>query len=121
MLVTNFMNSCADYENFAIWEVESMNAFLNGNGVFAEMFKADYKMTISEFDNRRSEIEETNMEIMKNLLDHVGDKHFLLFTPLDQNHMELVMMQDNKIMNFGMDINSVNKENVYVVIMDKKG
>ena len=119
MLVNNFLESCSEYENFQIWDIETMADFLNGNGVIEEMFKIDYKMSVSEFESRREEIKETNMEIMKNLLDQVGDKHFYIFTYHDANHQNLVHMQDQKIMNFGIDINKVDEGHVYIVIMDK--
>ena len=120
MIVKSFKDNCADYENFQIWDVDNMNAFLNGNGIFVEIFKNDYKMSIEEFDTRRDEIEQTNMEIMVAMLDQIGDKHFYIFTYHDDNHSELVQMQDQKIMNFGIDINEIDQEHVYIVIMDKK-
>ena len=88
MIVSNFNTACVDYENFAIWEIKSMNEFLTGNGVFEEIFKTDYKMDISEFSERRSEIEQNDMQIIKNMLDQVGDKHFVIFTHHDPEHIE---------------------------------
>ena len=120
MLVTNFKENCSKYENFQIWDVDNIDSFLNGNGVFIEIFKNDYKMEIAEFHDRRSEIKETNMEIMKNMLDQIGDKHFFIFTFHDLNHQELIHMQDTKIMNFGINIAQIDKEHVYIIIMDKK-
>ena len=119
MLVNNFSESCAQYENFQIWDIENMNDFLNGNKVLEEIFKIDYKMPVTEFVERRAEIEQSDMEIMKNLLDQVGDKHFYIFTHYDPNHQVLIHMQDTKVMNFGIDIKEVSPEHVYVVIMDK--
>lgn len=120
MLVSNFKENCSKYENFQIWDVDNIDAFLYGNAVFAEIFKTDYKMEIAEFHDRRSEIEDNNMQIMKNMLDQIGDKHFYIFTYHDMNHQELVHMQDTKVMNFGIDISKIDKEHVYIVIMDKK-
>ncbi len=120
MLVTNFRENCSKYENFQIWDVDNIDAFLYGNGVFEEIFRNDYNMEISEFHDRRSEIEDTNMEVMKNMLDQIGDKHFFIFTFHDMNHQELILMQDTKIMNFGVDIAKIDKEHVYIIIMDKK-
>ena len=120
MLVNNFLESCGQYENFQIWDVENMEAFLNGNGVLEEIFKNDYKFPVAEFAERRAEIEQTDMEIMKNLLDQVGDKHFFIFTHFDQNHQELVHMQDTRVMNFGIDIKEISPEHVYIMIMDKQ-
>jgi len=120
MLVSNFKESCTDYQNFAVWEVENMDAFFAGNSTLADIFKNDFKMSVDEFEERRSEITQTNMEIMKNLLDQVGDKHFLIFTFHDDNHSELAQMQTQKIMSFGMDIEAIKEDHVYVLIMDKK-
>ena len=120
MIVKNFKDTCAEYDNFQIWDVENMDAFLNGNGIFAEIFKTDYKMSIAEFNSRRDEISLSNMEIMESMLDQIGDKHFFVFTYHNDNHAELVWMQDQKVMNFGIDINNINQEHVYIVIMDKK-
>lgn len=120
MIVKNFKDTCSEYDNFQIWDVENMDAFLTGNGIFAEIFKSDYKMPVSEFNIRRDEISETNMEIMESMLDQVGDKHFYLFTYHNDNHAELVWMQDQKVMNFGIDINAIDQDHVYIVIMDKK-
>jgi len=119
MLVKDFLESCTQYENFQIWDIENMNDFLIGNKVLEEIFKVDYKMSVTEFEERRAEIEQSNMEIMKNLLDQIGDKHFYIFTNFDPNHQVLIHMQDTKVMNFGIDIKELNPEHVYVVIMDK--
>lgn len=119
MLVKNFFETCAQYENFQIWDVENMNAFLNGNGVLQEIFKNDYKISVEEFEERRSEIADSNMKIMENLLDQIGDKHFYPFTKDDQNHFQLIRMQDTNVMNFGIDIKDIDQSHVYIMIMDK--
>ena len=120
MLVKNFSQTCVDYTDFAIWEIENMDAFFKGNGVFEEIFKNEYKMSVSEFPARRSEIEQSNIEIVNHIIDQIGDKHFFLFTPMDQYHLELILMQDQKIMDFGMDIKEVKDDHMYMIIMDKK-
>ena len=45
---------------------------------------------------------------------------FFIFTLHNANHLELVKMQQLKIMNFGVNIEEVKGDCVYVVIMDKK-
>ena len=45
---------------------------------------------------------------------------FFIFTLHNENHLELVKMQQLKIMNFGVNIGEVKGDCVYVVIMDKK-
>ncbi len=119
MLVSNFIDSCAQYRNFEIWDINSLKDFLEGNGVLGEIFTHAYKIPASQVEERRNEIDKTDMEIMKHLLDQIGDKHFLIFTLYDANHQELIMLQDKKIMNFGIDISKIEKDHVYIMLMDK--
>ena len=77
-------------------------------------------MPLSEFNERRSEIEISNMDIMKGLLNQVGDKYFLIFTFHDDNHWELVKLQKQKVMNFGVDIENITDNHVYILMMDKR-
>lgn len=121
MIVEDFKQTCDQYSNFEIWDVESMDAFLNGNGVFAEMLNKEYKIPIEEFIERRSEIEETDRQIMIKMLEQVGDKHFFIFTLHDSNHMELIEMQTMNIMSFGINIEEIQPDHAYILIMDKKG
>ena len=120
MLVNNFKDSCNQYDNFAIWDIENMDTFFKGNTVLAEVFKDTFKMPVEEFNDRRSEISKTNMEIMEGLLDRIGDKHFFIFTYHSDNHWELVQMQTQKIMSFNINIEELDKTHVYILIMDKK-
>jgi hypothetical protein len=121
MVVGNFRDTAHQFDNFAVWDVENMNAFLTGNEAIVEIFTKDFKMGIDEFEARRLEISKTNKEIMEHILDQIGDKHFHLFTYHDDNHWELVQMQEQKIMNFGIDIeHGIEKDHVYILIMDKK-
>jgi len=54
-------------------------------------------------------------------LDQIGDKHFFIFTYHDDNHWQLVQMQTQKVMSFGIDIEHViEKDHVYILLMDKK-
>ncbi len=119
MIVENFIESCTQYKDFQIWEVNDMMDFLSGNQVMEEILKADHKMTVSEFQNRRNEIELSDMELMKSMLDQVGDKHFFIFTLNDPNHLELIHLQNTGVMNYGIDINEIDPEKVYIMIMDK--
>ena len=120
MLVADFMGTCAQYENFAVWDVENIDAFLNGNGALIQIFEKDFKMKVAELAARRSEIDRTDMQIMEQLLDQIGDKHFFIFTYHDDKHWQLVQMQKQKIMQFGLDIEDIRKDHVYILLMDKK-
>lgn len=120
MLVDDFAEMCRLYENFEIWDVENMNAFFKGNSVLTTIFEDKYKMAYTEFDIKRAEIKETNMQIIKTVLDYVGDKSFYIFTHHDENHLELIKMQHQKIMNFGVDISNIKNNHIYIIIMNKK-
>lgn len=119
MLVQQFSENPFQYKDFEVWDVENMNAFFNGNGVLKEIFEKEYKILVSDFDKRRGELPETNLGIIANILDQIGDKHFFVFTLHDVNHLELIKMQNTKVMNFGMDIELILPDHVYIIIMDK--
>jgi len=119
MIVKNFRENCAKYDNFEIWDIESLETFLNGNAVLPQIFKNDYKMTVEELKTRRDEIPQSDIAIVDSLLDQVGDKHFFSFTLDDKNHIELIIMQDTKAMDFGVDIKNIQKGHMYTIIMDK--
>lgn len=121
MVVADFYTKCTQYQNFEIWEVADMDSFFKGNSVLTEIFKDEYKMPVSELISRRDEIPHSNLKIMENLLDRIGDKHFHLFALGDENHMQLINMQNLKIMDFGMDISKIKDNCVYIMIMDKVG
>lgn len=120
MLVEDFTETCRLYENFEIWDVENMDAFFKGNAVLTTIFEDKYKIPIADFNQKRSEIKETNMQIIETVLSYVGDKSFYIFTHHNENHLELIKMQQQKIMNFGVDINNIKNDHVYVIIMDKQ-
>ena len=119
MIVTDFVNNCKSYKGFQVWEIESIDTFFKGNQVLAEIFEDVYKMPFLEFPEKRDEITDSDFEIMKNMLDLVGDKSFYMFTLHDENHLELVGMQKTKVMNFGIDIEKIKEDHVYAMIMDK--
>ena len=120
MLVGEFSETCQLYTDFQIWEIENINAFFEGNLVLATIFKDQYGISVEELKEKRSEIEDSDLSIITTLLKMVDDKSFFVFTLHDENHLELVKMQQLKIMDFGVDINDVKGDKVYVVIMDKK-
>lgn len=120
MLVSEFSETCQLYTGFQIWEIENINAFFEGNQVLASIFKDHYGIPVEELEEKRSEIEGNDLQIMTSLLRLVDDKSFFIFTLHDENHLELIKMQQMKVMDFGIDINDVKGDRVYVVIMDKK-
>lgn len=120
MLTNEFSETCFQYENFMVWDIENMDAFFKGNEVLTTIFEDCYKIPFKDFKEKRSEIQETDLQMMTKLLNYVDDKHFFIFTIHDENHLELVKMQRMKIMDFGLNIEEIKKDRVYVMIMDKK-
>jgi len=120
MLVSEFSETCQLYKDFQVWEIENLDAFFDGNQILSTILLDHYKINIDELAERRSEIEETDLQIITTLLKMVDNKSFFIFTLHDENHLELVKMQQLKVMNFGTDINEIRPDRVYVMIMDKK-
>ncbi len=120
MLTSEFSEMCYQYEGFVVWEIENIAAFFSGNDVLEACFKDYYKIPFDEFKEKRAEIADTDYQMMTKLLGMVDDKYFFIFTLHDENHLELVKMQQMKIMDFGLDIKDIKGDRVYVVIMDKK-
>jgi len=120
MLANEFSETCFQYENFMVWDIENVDAFFKGNEVLKTIFEDCYKIPFKDYKERRTEIQETDLQMMTKLLNYVDDKHFFIFTIHDENHLELVKMQRSKIMDFGLNIEDVRKDHVYVMIMDKK-
>ena len=119
MLVNEFKSKLSLYRNFEVWEIAGMQDFFKGNSILKTIFETDYGIKISELKDCRHEIQENDLSIMHKILDQVGDKHFFIFTLLDPNHLELIQIQDLKLMDFGMDIAEIKNNCVYVMIMDK--
>lgn len=119
MLVSEFSDTCFQYENFMVWEVTNLDDFFSGNATLPEIFADYYKFPINELKERRNEIPENDLHIMNRMLANIDDKHFFIFTIYDENHLELIKMQRMKIMNFGLDIEKIKSDKVYIVIMDK--
>ena len=119
MIVKNFQSTCNEYKNFQIWDVSTMDDFMSDNPVLNEIFTKDYEMPYIEAKENRTEIPDSDLTIMDALLDQIGDKHFYIFTWHDNNHSEVVQMQNLKVMNWGIDINEVKKDHVYIIMMDK--
>jgi hypothetical protein len=120
MLANEFSDTCFQYENFMVWEIENIDAFFKGNEVLKTIFEDCYKIPFKDFKERRNEIKENDLHMMTKMLNYVDDKHFFIFTIHDENHMELVKMQRLKVMDFGLNIEDIRKDRVYVMIMDKK-
>lgn len=120
MLVTEFSETCFQYNNFEVWQIDSLDDFFKGNSILSKVFEDHYKMPLSDLKSKRAEIPDSDMHIINRLLSQVDDKHFFIFTLHDENHLELIKMQRLKIMNFGIDIEQIKPDKVFVMLMDKK-
>ena len=120
MLVNEFSSTCRLYEGFQVWEIENITSFLNGNGVLATIFQDYYDISVEEIEEKRSDIVDSDFDIITKLLNLVNDKSFFIFTLHDKNHLDLVGMQRMKVMNFGIDIEKIRDDCVYAIIMDKR-
>jgi hypothetical protein len=120
MIVSEFSETCQLYTGFQVWEIDNIDSFFKGNEVLATIFKDHYEMPVGQLAKRRSEIAESDYEIITKLLSLVGDKSFYIFSLHDENHMELIKMQRMKIMNFGINIEDIRNDCLYAIIMDKQ-
>lgn len=119
MIVENIKSNISQYKNFEIWDIENVDAFFSGNAVIKEIFEKEYKMRIHDFQNKRESIPETDLGLITSILDQIGDKHFFVFVLGNQNHTELIDLQESRVMNFGVDITQLNPTHYYILIMDK--
>lgn len=121
MVVHDFIETAKAYSNFEIWDVSSLEDFVSGNKVIQEILEKEYKVTPQQLIDDRECIKESDMTIILKVLEFITDKSFVVFTLYDENHQELIAMQEQKMMSFGIDIEDINPDHVYIMIMDKKG
>jgi hypothetical protein len=120
MVIHDFMENAFLYANFEIWDVATMADFYNGNKIITTIIEKEYKIKVPDLLQDRSLIEDSDMSIVLKTLDLIGDKYFVVFTLFDENHQELIAMKEQKIMDFGTDIENLHPDHIYIMIMDKK-
>ncbi len=120
MLVEEFSSTCRLYEGFQVWEIENLTAFLKGNEVLGTIFQDQYNFPVNEIGKKRSDIADSDLIIITKLLSLVNDKYFFIFTLHDEYHLDLIGMQQMKVMDFGIDIEKIREDCVYAIIMDKR-
>ncbi len=118
MIATNFGENYLLYENMEIWEVKSFPEFFKAHENLLEIFESEYGFPFDKIDAQKN-FDEPDIMIISKLLDYFGDKHFFVFSYNDANHNELKKLQDQKIINFGMDIYVIHPSRIYVLEMDK--
>lgn len=119
MIVGNFKEHAAEYDNFQVWDVSSFEEFLEGNAVIREIATKEFKVVSAKKNDLFKLPVIKSIALMQDVLDLVNDKHFLVFEKDDEVHIELKVMQHTGVMNFGVDINEIDATHVYIMIMDK--
>ena len=119
MIATNFDEKYFMYDNFAIWEIRSMDDFFDSHSMMREIFENEYGAPFSQKSTAEFDFMGAGFAIIEKLLDCFRDKHFFVFSSDDENHAILKGLQDRKTINFGMDIYVLNPTRIYVLEMDK--
>lgn len=120
MIAIDFTETCSTFENFEIWEIDNLESFFKGNQILETIFSDLYKMSLEKLFEERGAVKDSDYEIILKLLKEVGDKTFYVFTLHDKNHLELISLQKMNVMNFGINIEKIKHEHIYVMIMDKR-
>lgn len=118
MTITDFSDNYLMYENMSIWEIKSLDEFFKAHEQLVEIFEKEYGFSFDKL-NTREDFEDSEIRVVSKLLDHFGDKHFFVFSNNDKHHNDLKLLQDKKIINFGIDIHVIHPKNIYVLEMDK--
>lgn len=119
MIVVDFENKYLMYDNYAIWEITSLEEFFKSHEMMFEIFEKEYGVSYNERNNSDVKIADSEIVVVSKLLDYFEDKHFFVFSNNDSNHQGLKNLQDKKIISFGMDIYVLNPKKIYVLEMDK--
>lgn len=117
MIVTDLLSNIKLYNNMSIWSIPNLEEFMKMHNSLQDAFKQEYQ---TDYTNRfNAGFMDPDQVAITKLLDYFEDKHFFVFSLNDQQHMELIMLQDKKILNFGIDINQIRPDLIYVLEMDK--
>jgi len=119
MTVTDFSENYHLYENMAVWEIKSMEDFFKTHENLYEIFEKEYGFAYNKLNENKTNFTDTDVMLVSKLLDHFGDKEFFVFSYNDKHHTDLKRLQDNKVINFGMDIHMIHPSRIYVLEMDK--
>lgn len=119
MVVTDFAEHYELYENMSIWEISNLEEFFKAHETLQEIFEKEYGFPYSAKNNTDKKILDSDIVIVSKLLDYFGDKHFLIFSNNDLHHNYLKVLQDNKVINFGIDIHVIHPKKIFVLEMDK--
>lgn len=119
MIAVDFENKYLMYDNYAIWEITSLEEFFKSHEMMFEIFEKEYGVSFNERNNPDVKIADSDIVVVSKLLDYFEAKQFFVFSNNDPNHQGLKNLQDKKIISFGMDIYVLNPKKIYVLEMDK--
>ncbi|MEZ5109836.1 MAG: hypothetical protein R2829_12820 [Bacteroidia bacterium] len=119
MVVTDFKDNYLMYENMLIREFSSLEEFLGVHEMLKQIFSDEYGFAYEERNKPGNNFGDTPVEAINKLLDYFNDKYFFVFTVNDAHYYSLLELQDKKIINFGIDLKTLDAQKVYVLEMDK--
>lgn len=119
MTISDFEKNYKIYENMAIWEISSLEEFMDGDVLLPQIFKEEYKFEWNDKNDPANHFSDPDMVVINKLLDYYGDKYFFVFSYNDPQHQMLKNLQDQKIINFGVDIYMIHPKKIYVLMMDR--
>ena len=119
MTIADYGKNYHKYDNMSIWEIKNLEDLFKAHENMLEIFEKEYGFPYSKFMDQKDSFPDTDIKVVSKLLDHFGDKHFFVFSYGDKHHNDLKTLQDNKTINFGIDIHVINPRRIYVLEMDK--
>ncbi|HNO70513.1 MAG TPA: hypothetical protein PKO16_01945 [Bacteroidia bacterium] len=118
MTITDFRDNHLMYENMSIWELKSLDEIFKAHESMTEIFEKEYGFPFDKL-NEQENFKDSNIVVVSKLLDHFGDKQFFVFSYNDKHHNDLKVLQDEKVINFGLDVHVIHPKSVYVLEMDR--
>lgn len=119
MTITDFDKNYRMFENMAVWEIKSLDHFFEDDEMLTKIFQEEYGFPYSELSKNAGTFTDTPVMVISKVLDYFGDKYFFVFENNNKHHNDLKKLQDDKIINFGIDIYIINPSHIYVLMMDK--
>ena len=103
----------------SIWEISSLDDFFKANEALPEIFEKEYGFPYSQWNDTDKKIPDGDVVVVSKLLDYFQDKFFFIFANGDLHHQYLKALQDNKVINFGVDIHVIHPSKIFILEMDK--
>lgn len=118
MVIKDFSEKYYLYENMSIWEVKTLDEFFKAHESMFEIFEDVYGFP---FCSRKKQgyFKDSDIRVVSKLLNRFSDIYFFIFSLNDKHHKDLIRLQKNNTINFGMDIEKLEPDSIYVLEMDK--